>query len=257
MVEKNGIRIITLDRKNITEYPPTCFLSPQNEGYLKKLTWIKSQFSKGLTIKVLYPEVGSKCIAFIEYIPGENAWRSVDAKGYLFIHCIWVYSSKNKEHGYGSLLIKECFEDAKKQNKYGVAVVASEDAFMVNKELFLKNGFKSVAQAKPSFDLMVKVLRKSETPKFNNWQEQLDKYRGLNIIYSKQCPWVVRGIQGMVKIAKEKGLKLNLIELTTARQAQDAPSIYASFSLIHNQKLLANHYISNHRFRNIINKELI
>lgn len=35
-----------------------------------------------------------------------------------------------------------------------------------------------------------------------------------------------------------------------------APSIYATFNLINNGKLLADHYISLTRFNNIIKKEL-
>jgi len=50
-----------------------------------------------------------------------------------------------KNKGYGSLLVKESIKDAEKQGKYGVAVITSEGAFMVGKDLFLKNGFTSVA----------------------------------------------------------------------------------------------------------------
>ena len=49
---------------------------------------------------------------------------------------------------------------------------------------------------------------------------------------------------------------LNLFELKTAKDAQNAPSVYASFNLVKNGRLLADHYISSKRFQNIINKEL-
>ena len=51
-------------------------------------------------------------------------------------------------------------------------------------------------------------------------------------------------------------MELKLTELKSAKEAQNAPSIYASFNLIYNGKLLADHYISNRRFENIINKEI-
>jgi ribosomal protein S18 acetylase RimI-like enzyme len=116
--------IIDVDENNISQYPPKCFLNPKNEGYQIKLEWLKKRFSEGLKIKLLYLE--TKCIGFIEYVPGEYAWRAVDAKGYMFIHCIWISPNKHKEKGYGSLLVKECIKDAKKEGKYGVAVVTSE-----------------------------------------------------------------------------------------------------------------------------------
>ena len=85
---KNKINIINVNPENISQYEPTCFLNPKNEGYQIKLKWLKKRFSEGLKIKQLYLEKEGKCIGFIEYIRGEYAWRAVDAKGYMFIHCI-------------------------------------------------------------------------------------------------------------------------------------------------------------------------
>jgi hypothetical protein len=255
-LENNGIRIVTLNRKNIKEFPPTCFLASDSDGYLKKLEWIRKNFNKGLTIKLIYPEIGSECIGFIEYIPGENAWRAVSAKGYMFIHCIWVYKTKNKQHGYGSLLVKECIEDAINQDKLGVAVITSDGPFMANKNLFKKNGFKSVESCNPFFNLMVFSLKRGPKPQINCCPDKIASCQGLNILYTHQCPWVARSIQGIVEIANEHKLKPQVTEITTARHAQKAPSVYASFGLINNGRLLADHYISHHRFRNIIEKEL-
>jgi len=246
--------IIDVDENNISQYPPKCFLNPKNEGYQIKIEWLKKRFSEGLKIKLLYLE--TKCIGFIEYVPGEYAWRAVDAKGYMFIHCIWISPNKHKEKGYGSLLVKECIKDAKKEGKYGVAVVTSEGPFMAGKDLFLKNEFKSIASTKPSFELMVKILKEGPLPKFNDWEKQLSKYEGLNIIYSNQCPWVARSIKELNETTKKKGLELKVTELKNAEQAQNAPSLYAVFNLVYNGKLLIDHYISNTRFLNIINKEI-
>ncbi len=246
------MKIISVNSENISEYQPACFLNPKNEGYLKKLKWLKERFSNGLIIKLLYLENEKKCNGFIEYIPGEYAWRAVDAKGYMFIHCIWISSNKHKEKGYGSLLVNECFQDAKKEGKYGVAVVTSEGPFMAGKALFLKNGFNSVAKVKPSYELMVKTIKSGSLPKLRDWEKQLSQYKGLNIIYSNQCPWVARSIKELSEIAREKGLEIKLTKLKNARQAQDAPSTYTAFNLIYNGKLLADHYISSRRFLNII-----
>jgi ribosomal protein S18 acetylase RimI-like enzyme len=250
------VKIISVNSDNISEYQPVCFLNPKNEGYLKKLGWLKEHFSKGLIIKLLYLENEKKCNGFIEYIPGEYAWRAVDAKGYMFIHCIWISPNKHKEKGYGSLLVEECLKDAKKEDKYGVAVVTSEGPFIAGKALFLKNGFESVAKVEPSYELMVKTIKSGPLPKFRDWEKQLNQYKGLNIIYTNQCPWVARSIKELSEIATEKGLKLELTELKNTRQAQDAPSIYATFNLIYNGKLLVDHYISSRRFLNIIESKL-
>jgi len=199
----------------------------------------------------------NKCNGFIEYAPGEYAWRAVDAKDYMFIHCIWITPNKYKDKGYGSRLVKECIKDAEKQGKTGVAVITSEGSFMAGKNLFLKNGFKSVASEKPSFELMVKTLKKGPLPKFKDWNKQLSKYEGLNIVYSSQCPWVARSITELEEIARKKGLKLKVTELKTAKEAQNAPSVYSVFNLIYDGKILADHYISARRFENILKRNCI
>jgi hypothetical protein len=73
-------------------------------------------------------------------------------------------------------------------------------------------------------------------------------------VYSLQCPWVARFIDEMKKRFTELDIKIT--ELKTADEAQNAPSVYASFNLIYNGKLLSDHYISKRRFENIINKEI-
>jgi ribosomal protein S18 acetylase RimI-like enzyme len=247
--------IIDVNDENISQYPPTCFLNPNNVGYQIKAEWLKERFKEGLKIKALYLEGDKKCHGFIEYVPGECAWRAVEAKDYLFIHCIWVSPNKFKSKGYGSLLVDACVKDAEKQGKAGVAVVASEGPFMANKELFLKNGFREV-QSSSAFTLLVKQLRTAEEPKFRDCEKQVGSHEGLKIMYSNQCPWVARFISELPETIKGKGLKVDVVELKTAEQAQQAPSIYAVFNLVSDGQLLADHYISNTRFLNIVNKEL-
>jgi hypothetical protein len=138
----------------------------------------------------------------------------------------------------------------------GVAGVTSEGPFMAGKDVFLKNGFKSVASAEPSFELMIKSFKKGPEPKVRDWESQLDKYKGLNILYTKQCPWVARFIDELNDIVKKKGVKLKITEIKTPKDAQNAPSLYATFNLIYNGKLLADHYISARRFENILKKEV-
>ena len=248
-------KIIDVNVDNISLYPPTCFQNPNNEGYKIKLEWLRKRFAEGLKIKMLYIENDKKCHGFIEYIPGEYAWRALDAKGYLFIHCIWIYPNNIKHKGFGSLLVDECIKDAMQKKKNGVAVIAGDVTFMAKENLFIKNKFKVVEESGP-FRLLVKSFKKVPLPKFIDTEKQLKKYKGLNIIYSNQCPWVSKFILDIDKIVKKKNLDLKITELKTSKQAQNAPSKYSVFNLIYNGKILADHYISTTRFQNIINKEL-
>jgi len=111
------VTIIDVTENTIDKYPPVCFLNPKNEGYQIKREWLQGRFSEGLKIKLLYLETEKKPVGFIEYVPGEYAWRVVDAAGYMFIHCIWISPNKYKEQGYGSRLVEECIRDAEKGGK--------------------------------------------------------------------------------------------------------------------------------------------
>ena len=134
----------------------------------------------------------------------------------------------------------------------GVTVVTSDGSFMANREIFLKSGYCVIAESGKE-QLLVKKFKDGPQPSINNWKNELKKYQGLTIIYSKQCPWVARFIEEVKPILKNYKLKPNIIELNTAYQA---PSLYSVFNLIFDGKLLADRYISTTRFLNIVKKEI-
>lgn len=250
-------QIIEINENNLSEYPQIiCFINPKHEYYNLKIDWLKERFKEGLKIKLLQTENDHKIAGFIEYVPGAYAWRSVDAGGYLFIHCIWVNPNKNKNHGLGSALVNEVIKDAKMLKANGVAVITSDGSFMAKKDLFIKNGF-SLVEEKDKFQLLINNFNTESTlPRFTSNENILKEYQGWHIIYSRQCPWVARFIEEVKPIIKEQGLEMNFHEITEAKKAQNAPSIYAVFNLIKDGKLLADRYISTTRFLNILKKEL-
>jgi ribosomal protein S18 acetylase RimI-like enzyme len=249
-------KIITITEENLAEHPQAiCYINPKHPSYGIKIDWLKQRLKEGLVIKLLYAENEKKPQGYIEYVPGQRAWRAVYAPDYLFIHCIWVYANAYKNKGIGSIMVGEVLKDAAAKNLNGAAVVSSEGAFMAKANLFKKNGFLVMDAAPPGYKLLVKQLRPSIPPAFMDWQKQLQTYHGLHIVYSNQCPWVARFVSEVGSFANSKGLKLHITELKSAGQAQQAPSPYATFNLIHNGKLLADHYISMTRFSNILTKE--
>ena len=246
--------IVEVTSQNISEHPQAiCFINPKHEFYHKKVDWLKAQFKNGLKIKLLYLKGEKKSIGFIEYVPGESCWRSVNAKGYMFIHCLWTNGKKYQHQGLGSLLIEEVERDAK--DMLGVAVITSDKSFMANKEIFTKNGYSLVAKSGKE-QLMAKRFKEGPVPSINRWQGRLEEYRGLTMVYSKQCPWVARFVEEVKPILEKEELNPNIIELETADEAQKAPSVYGVFNLIYDGKLLADRYISTTRFLNIVEKEI-
>lgn len=268
---------IDIKPDNINDYPAACFISPKHEHFRIKEEWFRQRYKEGLRIKQLYLDLEKTKLAnaFVEYIPGENAWRAVDAAGYLFIHCIWVYPNKHKQQGIASGLLQMLEKEAIDKKLLGLATISSSGGFMADPDLFSKNSFTLADEylpkkkKDPSFQLLVKQFENNSSdkqggsksdflPKFRNWESELEKYQGWHILYSLQCPWVARLIREMEPVLDEFGLsqKIAIKELTTAKQAQKAPSLYSVFNLIHDGKLLADRYISLTRLKNILKQEL-
>jgi ribosomal protein S18 acetylase RimI-like enzyme len=251
---ETSIKLITVDQKNLDKYPQCiCFINPKHKYYNLKIEWLKKRFNEGLKIKVLSLENENKIIGFIEYIDGKNCWRAVEAKGYMFIHCLWINGKKYRNKGLAKKLIDEVEKDAHKMN--GVAIITSDNAFMVKKNLFLKYGY-SILEENGKDQLLVKQFKKNALlPKIKN-NSKLENNAGLKIIYSKQCPWVARFIEEIKNFLEKEKIKIEIKELKTAKDAQNSVSIYSVFNLLYNNKLLADRYISLTRFKNILFKEI-
>jgi len=234
--------------------------SVEHEGCRRKAEWYRKRLPEGMRYKVLYSEDNGS-VGMIEYIPGEFSWRAVDAVGYMVIHCLCIFLKSFREKGYASRMIRSCVEDAKNENMNGVAVVTRKGAWMVSKDLFVKDGFEVVDKAPPDFELLaIKFRMDAPSPRFkHNRESVLNKYnKGLTILWSDQCPYIAKSIEEIKETIKQRyRIKARIIEIKDHDQAQNAPSPYAIFSLIYDGKLLAFHPISNKRFMNIMDKILV
>lgn len=254
------IEIIETNLDNIGNFGLCGYKNIKQEGLRRKIEWLKDRFSEGMKIKTLYSKKDGTQ-GMIEYIPGEYCWRPVDAKGYMFIHCIFVgFKGAYKGKGYGSLILDECIKDAKKQKMNGVAVVTREGAFMAGREFFEKNGFEVLDSAPPDFQLLVKKFnKKAQNPKFKgDWEKKLNQYsKGLTIIRADQCPYTAKNVEEMKETAEKiYGIKPNIIDLKNYKEAQNSPCAFGIFCIIYDGKIVAHHPISNKRFQNIMNKEV-
>jgi ribosomal protein S18 acetylase RimI-like enzyme len=246
----SNVEIVAVDATNVTEHGFFCYKSkPKSEGYRRKLEWLEQRFSEDMKIRILYE--GKRSVGFIEYIPGEYAWRAVHAEGYMVIHCLWVVG-KGKGKGYGSRLLNECVEDAQKAQKHGVVMVSSSKPWLADKQVFLKNGFEVVGQAPPTFELLVKRFDDAPLPTFpDDWGERLSCYgSGVTVVYSDQCPYTVDAVKGALKIAGEGGVEARTVKLESSQQVRDsAPSAYGVFNVVYDGKLVTYKYIDSKKER--------
>lgn len=236
-------RIITVDRSNVEASGFFCFMSKRkSEGFHDKLAWVKKRFDEGLRLKLLeLPERG-----FIEYIPGEFAWRAVNATGYMFVHCLWVVG-KSKGRGLGGALLDECVKDARKAGMAGVAVVTSAGNWLAGRKLFESRGFRAVDSQSPSFTLMAKKFKSGHAPTFpRDWPDRAKRFGpGLTVITTGQCPYAADAARILLEAAAKKGIEARIVKLPTARDVQTlSPSPYGAFAIVLDGKLLGYHYLT-------------
>ena len=249
------VGIVDVTSENVDKTGFFCFMSKKKSpGYALKLAWLKERFSEGLRLKMLkLPDRG-----FIEYIPGEYAWRAVKADGYMFIHCLWVVG-QSKGKGFSKVLLTLCEEDARAAGMNGVAVVASEGNWLIGKKLFIDSGYTTVESAPPSFTLLVKKFNDASDPSFSgSWEEnQQAAGDGLSIFRTDQCPYIEDLTGIFEKEAQKQGITHRVVELKSAKEVREkSPSAYGVFNSTFSGSLFSYCYLTenqaNARFNELI-----
>ena len=72
---------VTLERvgpDNLATCGIGCITNHKNQGYQPKVDWLEKRFEEGLRFFLFRDDKG-KPLAFLEYVPGEYAWRPVDS----------------------------------------------------------------------------------------------------------------------------------------------------------------------------------
>jgi len=149
------MEIIRITKDNIDKEHICCAMSGKQS--LTKKEWLKQRFDEGLVF--LRSTERGKC--FIEYIPAENAWVPIDAKGWVYIDCLWV-SGALKGHGYAGELLAECIRDARAQGRKGLCILCAEGRkreFLADPKFLEHEGF-TVADVS---DCGITLMKKSQS----------------------------------------------------------------------------------------------
>jgi len=251
--------LIDIDSSNLDESPCCGIKDPSHPGLVGKRCWLKTQFKLGLKAKSLVGPDG-KPGCYIEYLPGEFAWRGVSAAGYMFIHCLWNHLKKHQHKGWASAMIEACLSDAEAAGMNGVAVMTRDGPFLASRSVFLANGFKLADTAPPDYQLLVRKFKAGAAdPRFKGgYERKAARFnRGLTIIRSAQCPYIAKFAAEIVQAAEEEyHTKPKIVDLESCRDAQDAPTPYAVFAVVYKGRILADHQISRTRFCNIMDEVL-
>jgi GNAT superfamily N-acetyltransferase len=249
--------LISVDETNFDTLPCCGIKSATHPGRQQKRCWLQANVQFGLRARILLTPDGQPT-GYIEYLPGEFAWRGVDAAGYMFIHCVWNHSKQHQRRGWGKFMIGACIDDAKQSGMSGVAAMVRDSPWLADRRLYQANGFEPVDTAPPDYHLLVRKFHPAAAnPAFRKgWDRKIAQYgAGLTIVRSGQCPYTAKFTSEIAETAaQEYEVPLKIVDLNSWRDAQNAPTPYATFALIYNGRLLADHQISRTRFRNIMNR---
>jgi hypothetical protein len=201
-----------------------------------------------LKIKMLDLEQGGR--GFIEYVPGEFAWRAVNARGYMFIHCLWVVG-QSRGKGYGKLLLNECIGEARRLGMKGVAVLTSERPWLTDTRFFLRHGFEPVDRF-GAFTLAAVRFGDFAWPSLPaDFSERPARYgKGLTIMRSDQCPYVDASVKMAIGAGQKLGIQVEVLELQSSEDVRKlSPSPYGVFAIVYGGRLATYH--------NLAEKELL
>jgi GNAT superfamily N-acetyltransferase len=238
------MKLVDVTADNVGKLGFFCKMSqPKSEGYRRKMGWLGARFDEGLRIKLLDLRQGGR--GFIEYLPGEYAWRAVNARGFMFIHCLWVVGA-SKGKGYATQLLKACIADAKREDCKGVAMLASGGNWLISSDLLAKNGFVQVDAARPTYSLWVLPFGKGRNPSLpDDWSARAKRLgRGLTVVRTDQCPYLDDAAGFAADAAKSAGLAFRVVTFEDAKTLQArAPSPYGVYALVLDGRVLSHHYL--------------
>lgn len=225
-------RYVTLDAKNLEAQHLCCALGdPKHRaGVAAKKAWLRERFREGLVFRKL--DVRGK--AFIEYAPGETAWRPVVADGWLVIHCLWV-SGQLAGKGHARTLLQSCLDDAARQGKTGVAVISAraKRPFLGDPGFFRKHGFEAV-DAAGEFTLLARRLGKTgPDPRFADATKTPGRSTRGTFVgrYTDQCPFNAHWAREVAAALQEAGCTARVEHVTSLEQAQQVRSPLGAYGL--------------------------
>lgn len=216
---------------------------------ISKKSWLRERLEEGLVF--LKCDVRGKC--FIEYIPAEYAWAPIAAEGYMYIDCLWV-SGQFKGKGYSNLLLEECIRDSREKGKKGLVILSAKKkvGFLSDPKYLRYKGFLTADTANPYFELFYLPFETdAEKPCFR-LQEEKSSQKGFVLYYTSQCPFTAKYIPLLEEVAKARNVDLQTIHITSAKQAQAAPTPFTTFSLFYNGEFITQEILSEKKFEKIL-----
>ncbi|WP_077613407.1 YoaP domain-containing protein [Clostridium sp. Marseille-P2415] len=242
------MEIITLSKENLEQEHICCAIANNKDCQVAaKKAWLAERLEEGLVFKK--GNVRGKC--FIEYIPAEKAWAPIDAAGYMYINCFWV-SGQFKGQGNSNLLLEACIEDSREKGKKGLVILSSKKKlpYLSDPKYLRHKGFELADTAEPYYELLyLPFINDADKPGFKqSVRERKIMEPGFVLYYSHQCPFTAKYVPLIEAAAEKKGIPFQSIRFESAKEAQNAPAPFTTYSLFYNGTFLTNEILSEKRF---------
>ena len=207
---------IRITRDNIDREHICCAMSGKQS--LRKKEWLKQRLEEGLVF--CRSEERGKC--FIEYLPTENAWVPIRAEGYLYINCLWIAGAM-KGHGYANDLLAECSRDK-----------GSQTADVSDCGISL---------------LYLPLAPDARPPEFRDCAKHPEAAPdGFVLYYTDQCPYTSYWVPRVQETAREHGIPLRVIHITSREEAQRVPAPVTTYALFRDGRFLTQGIQSDKKF---------
>ena len=244
---------VIVNKENLEKEHICCAISNNNDVQVSsKKAWLKDRFDEGLVF--LKSVERGKC--FIEYIPAENAWNPIDAKGYTYIDCLWV-SGSFKGHGYSNDLLNACIEDSVKKGKTGLCILSAKKKlpFLADPKYLAHKGFRVSDEADNGIQLWYLPFDNSAArPVFKECAKRPHtEEEGYVLYYTNQCPFNGKYVPIIESVAKEHGIPFKAIRIETKEEAQNVPTPITTYALFKDGEYVTNEQMNETRFLKLVN----
>ena len=245
---------IRVTEENIESEHICCAISNNNDVQVaSKKAWLRDRFKEGLVF--LKSTERGKC--FIEYLPAEYAWNPIEAKGYMYIDCLWV-SGSFKGHGYSSDLLQACIEDSREKGKKGLCILSSKKKkpFLSDPGFLKYKGFEVCDEADNGIQLWALPFSSdADRPRFKPCARHPHiEESGYVLYYTAQCPFNAKYVPIVQQAAQEQDIPFKAIALTTRKEAQNAPTPVTTYALFYNGDYLTNEQMNAAKFLKLASK---
>ena len=244
---------IRVTKENLEKEHICCAISNNKDVQVSsKKAWLADRFEEGLVF--LKSTERGKC--FIEYIPAENAWVPIDAKGYMYIDCLWV-SGSFKGHGYSTDLLEACINDSKEKGRKGLCILAAakKKPFLADPKFLKYKGFTVCDEADNGIQLWYLPFSiHADKPQFRDCAKQPHiEENGFVLYYTSQCPFNAKYVPVLEQTAKENDIPFHSIHIESREEAQNAPTPITNYALFHDGEYITNEQMNEKKFLKLVN----